>query len=303
MMRILLHIAVWSILMAALPASAQVAVKAALDSADVVVGGKRALRLSFSYTPGIRPLEPGLEALEASKDIELLSATPWDTTSISDRAIHIEKELYLTAWDSGYFFIPSISFPYEIQGRVDTARTREIPLRVHMLPPVAEELMPLKPLIEEPLQFSDFLPWLIGLAILIALAIGIWQYRKRKRRAAPLEAPPVELPPPHLVALEKFRALEEERLWQRGQIKEYHTQLTYILREYLENQFHILALESSTQEIAEQLENKIPEDLRQDLHLLLNTSDLVKFAKAEPAEEVHPRLLSQARHFIQANHP
>ena len=53
--------------------------------------------------------------------------------------------------------------------------------------------------------------------------------------------------------------MEELRLakvWQNGKVKEYHTQLTDIVREYLENRFHFEALEMTTDEILEEIANQ-----------------------------------------------
>ena len=87
---------------------AQVGAKATIDSASMFVGGKRTIHLRVNYVPGIRLLEPGIHAIDTSEAIELLSSTPWDTTLSNGNAIVLEKDLLLTAWDSGYFELPPI---------------------------------------------------------------------------------------------------------------------------------------------------------------------------------------------------
>lgn len=279
-------------------AHAQVGAKATLDSASVLVGGQRHVRLSVNFAPGVRLLEPGVEIVDTSEAIELLSVSPWDTISQTSQAVILEKDLLITAWDSGYFAIPAIPVPFEIQGKTDTVYTRSIPFTVNLTPPDTLAIQPIKPIIEEPVKVEDFAPYLIGLFALAALtAVAWWWFRKRKTQQPTPQQPIVEIPP-HTIALEKLGQLEQAQLWQKGQIKAYHTQLTYILREFLEKRFHILALESTSQEIAAQLRNLVSEESRQNITQLLLTSDMVKFAKAEPPEEVHQRLMEEAREFV-----
>lgn len=281
---------------------AQVGVQATLDSTEMLVGGKRTIRLRVDYAPGVRLLDPDLSALDTTEAIELLRVTEWDTVRATDRAITIEKDLYFTAWDSGYFEIAPIMIPYEIPTRSDTLYTNTLPLRVNRVPQDTTLLMPLKPIIQEPVRTEDFIPYIIGLLAAIFILAITWLWWRKKKRTEKVEPPPVVIPP-HEIALKKYEALQQAQLWQKGQVKAFHTQLTYILREYLENRYGILALESTSREIAAQLKDHIPEELRQETTQLLNTSDMVKFAKATPPEEVHDQLLAQAIDFIHTTTP
>ncbi|MBK6902608.1 MAG: hypothetical protein IPH04_07290 [Saprospirales bacterium] len=296
----------WTLIIFFAPSAgrAQVGVEATLDSISMFVGGKRTVRLKVDYAPGVLLLEPGIQVIDTAKAIELLSSSPWDTTRANDKVITLEKDLLLTAWDSGYFQIPAIPVNFEIQGVVHTLYTEILPLRVNLTPPDTTALMPLKPIIDEPLRAEDFIPYLIGLLGAIAVSVILWRLLRRKKQApqAPPPAPAAEIQP-HVLALEKFRKLEEAQLWQKGLVVDYHTELTFILREYLEARFGILALESTTTEIGEQMEHRVPEELRAELIKLLNTSDMVKFAKAEPPAEIHEQLLGHARNFINSTIP
>jgi hypothetical protein len=97
--------------------------------------------------------------------------------------------------------------------------------------------------------------------------------------------------------LEKLRA---KKLWQTGKIKDYHTELTDILRKYFEDRFHIMAMESTTAEILEDLEAKtlIAKENREVLSRILLMADLVKFAKYLPLPEEHDHSMEYAVDFI-----
>jgi len=104
-----------------------------------------------------------------------------------------------------------------------------------------------------------------------------------------------------VTALEKLRKLKEKELWQNGQQKEYHSELTYTVREYLENRYGISALESSTHEILGDLKKADFDDgFKDNLTEMLSIADLVKFAKAESTGDINTRIINQAEEFIQA---
>ncbi|MFQ5446939.1 MAG: hypothetical protein ACE5FF_08395, partial [Saprospiraceae bacterium] len=92
--------------------------------------------------------------------------------------------------------------------------------------------------------------------------------------------------------------------WQKGQLKAYHSQLTHIVREYLENRYGIRALEETTDEILHQMRNMNMGDmLTEKMTALLQTADLVKFAKAHPPADYHDRAMTMAETFILETKP
>jgi len=149
---------------------------------------------------------------------------------------------------------------------------------------------------EEPLNLLDFW-WLFLLLIAAGLAYLLYTIRKRRQAAAPPPPPP---PPAYVVALDALKALEGKQLWQQSQTKEYYSELTHILREYLEGRFDVQALEMTTRQITTQLgkRNDFDKVRAKELGNLLQLSDLVKFAKARPAEELHTEGLERVRSFV-----
>ena len=120
--------------------------------------------------------------------------------------------------------------------------------------------------------------------------------QKRKNQKLEDIIVPVEIiKSPHQIALEKLGTLKESRIWEKGEIKEYHSQLTYIIREYLENRFHIPALESTSLEILRDLKKHILEsEMIKSVDDILNIADWVKFAKGIPEENANALALDRA---------
>ena len=120
----------------------------------------------------------------------------------------------------------------------------------------------------------------------------------RKEGAEEVEEIIIERPA-HEIAFEKLDQLEGEKLWQQGAIKKYHSELTHILREYLEKKFRIAALESTSEEIMREMKQVgFEPDLREKTRDLLQLSDMVKFAKAKPKVEIHAQLMEHVRGFV-----
>jgi hypothetical protein len=111
------------------------------------------------------------------------------------------------------------------------------------------------------------------------------------RSKKPLFSREQEVIPPYVLALRALDEIREEKPWQHGKTKEYYTRLTGALRGYLEGELEIPALEQTSHEILRDLSchDDVPARDREELERLLETADLVKFAKAAPLpdEELH----------------
>ena len=162
------------------------------------------------------------------------------------------------------------------------------------------EIKDIKPIIEEPIKLSDFLPYLIAILVLVALISAIFHFlNKRNQPEAPPE-PEVWIPA-HQTALADLTALKGEQLWQNGEVKQYQTELTRIIRQYLENRFEINALEMTSDDIVYHLKKKTSvSDVQQGkVKDILQIADLVKFAKANPPVNINEQFWGDAENFVQ----
>ena len=92
---------------------------------------------------------------------------------------------------------------------------------------------------------------LIGL-IIIGVIIYFYRRYKKKKSGVVIERK-IIVQPPHIIAIASLNKLEEKQLWQKGMIKEYHSEITEIIRKYFEDRFKLPALELTTSEAIDAL--------------------------------------------------
>lgn len=277
----------------------QARVTAALDSTRILIGDQLNLYLRVPKADGVSNPSSNLNALQTAEGIEIVETGTWDTLNVrGTRAL--QQKIVLTSFDSGYYFIPQIPISFSQNGKNVTQSTPQLAFMVNTIETNPEMVAPIKNIIAEPMRFEDLIPFLLTILALVLIGYGIYYYlRKRKKEEAP--PPPEVIIPPHEIAFDKLNVLKGKELWQKGEVKAYQSELTYIVREYLENRYDIQALESTSDEIIKDLKKnaEISEDHRMNLREMFTMADLVKFAKAKPPENVNEKLMTYAENFVE----
>ncbi|MEL7119353.1 MAG: hypothetical protein AAFO07_07930 [Bacteroidota bacterium] len=274
---------------------AQINVKASLDSTNILIGDQVKLKLYVKHQPEVKVDNIDFTVLSGASGLEFLGQTKPDTV-YNKEEIHFEQSFVLTSFDSGYHKVPAIPVSYSLNGQSDNLMTNDLGLMVRTL--VVQDtvsLQPIKDIIREPVGFEDILPYVLG-GVFVLLVVFLVLFLLNRKKQAPEPPPlPIDNRPAHIIALEALDVLKNKEMWQKGDIKEYHTELTYILRSYLEKRFTIPALESTTDEIVRFLEVLNEPVLGSDqisaVRTILQNADLIKFAKAEPPVGMHDDMM------------
>lgn len=146
-----------------------------------------------------------------------------------------------------------------------------------------------------PVSFAEIFPWILIILGSIGVFLLIrWLVRRRKKKAELVETA-IPVRPPHEIALEALDALRDRRLYQTGDIKAYYSELSEIIRRYIEARFDVPALESTSFQLLRVIESHLKD---KKLYLILETvlsdADLAKFAKHQPDEETCRKDLGHA---------
>ena len=141
--------------------------------------------------------------------------------------------------------------------------------------------------------------------VLLIIVAGYYSYKKYKQKKSerPVEKKIITIPP-YVKALIALENLESERLWQKGFVKDYHSRITEIIRNYFEERFDLPAMELTTTETIHHLKSiKEKEKILDITYDFLSNADLVKFAKFQPLEQVNEEMMKQAKEIIHSTIP
>lgn len=264
---------------------------ATLDSNSIIIGQQTQLRLSVQFND-LKKVQVNFPVFADTirKEVEVVAESKIDTV-FNEKAPYkytLTKTFSVTSFDSGYWAIPPFRFDVN---RNDTNAIYSEPLLLQVNTMPVDTTLAIKEIKAPYEETYTWIDWLkdnmyvvyTGLAAILVIIIIILFIRYFRKVPPPMVAVEVPKIPAHVIAYEKLEKLKSEKLWQEGKLKAYHSLLTDILREYIENRFKIQALEQTTDEILFGFRNiAIDEDSKGKLKQVLVLADLVKFAKENP---------------------
>lgn len=214
--------------------------------------------------------------------LEMVESFPIDTNRIQER-FKLIKEYSLTQWDSGSYTIPRQRLV--INERPVFTDSVLIQVADVAVDTTKQKMFPIKPSVEVPSGFSVpvWLWWLIGILLIILIGVLFYFRRKRKKAEAAKKLPPYEQ------AIFELQQLDNSHLLEQREIKEYYSQLSAAVRRYLDGEVYDHAMESTTGELIEYLQQEketghlnLSEETILKLRTILERADLAKFAGSRP---------------------
>lgn len=258
-----------------------ISVKAEISKAFITIGEKVEYRVTVTHDPAIRILSkivlPPSDAFEV-KEVH-------DFSEKQGKEIVEGRRFIITTYELGEFILDPVSVRYQtLQGEEKVIETNRLYVTVTSVDASGKpktDIRDVKGVLELPRRWG----WLVGtLLFILATAAGVFGWQQWKKRS--LASPETQEPPlsPEDEALLRLSRLFDSDLLRQGRLKEYFLALSEILRNYFERRFEILAIESTTSEILIDLVEKgIAQSLLEKIREVLETADLVKFAKSKPS--------------------
>ena len=279
----------------------------ALDRDSILIGQQTSLDLSVTYRLGqgqVLEIVWPVIGDTLTGNVEVVADSGVDTVRVrpeQDPDLYSQRRtLTITSFDSGYWAIPPFSFV--IAG--DTVGTKPLLLAVHTVEvDTAESFRDINDIYELPFSWRYWLkknwPYVAGAAAFLAALLLVVRELRRRKRAGPPPAVSAPPPPLHLRALAALEDVERKKLWQQGLVKQYHSEVTDILRGYIEERFKVPALERTTDELMLELNlSAMSAGHREQLRNLLQLADMVKFAKWSPSPTENEQLLAGTRQLV-----
>lgn len=254
-----------------------------IDTNNVLIGDKIKFTLEANFDKSESIIFPQIP--DSIGKLEVISRFKPDTIDLKNGKFKIIHKYEITSFDSGNYEIPAYILLYDKKGFDTPFPISSNPIYLHfntLQVDKEKEIKDIKNPLDVPFSILDYI-WYIVAVALILLAIYIYLYyrlKKKEVKEVPRYDPKI---PPHITALEALKQLDNKKLWQSGQIKSYYSELTDILRLYIERTFVINAFEMISEEIFTTLvKMKIETESTNDLNKIMQLSDLAKFAKANP---------------------
>ena len=239
--------------------------------------------------------------------IELVESLPVDTLSRDGRRLRLAKRYRLAAFDEGRYNLGTARVLYADKNIVDTLRSRDsvyLEVTTFQIDSTSQSIYDLKPQKTLPFRFreiSGFLylgAWILVLLTGIFFALRYWLASRGKGLGDLFKPAPPQ--PPHVVAIRALEALHHQKLWQNNRHKQYYSQLTDILRTYIDGRWGVSAMEMTSDEIIAAMRTvELQDKARMDLTAILRDADLVKFAKATPDGEQNEADYLKAYYFVE----
>jgi hypothetical protein len=217
--------------------------------------------------------------------LEMINSYSIDTTK-KEGYYQLTKTYGLTQFDSGIYTIPKQKI--RIGENIFFTDSLQVQVNPVVVDTSKQKLFDIKPLIEVDKKPSKI--WrTLGFILLALLGIGGVLYWFIWRKKPMSEAEKIAALKPYERAKLALEKLDEERYFENEEIKTYYSDLTLILRQYLDEKVYEQSLESTTDELIFRLKTleaanqiKLSKETIQNIETILKRADLVKFAKSKP---------------------
>lgn len=280
---------------------------ATADRKEIFIGEQVKIELSINTIAGKSIVFPQVADTIISKVEVLEKSEITDEKDDKGNSISKKQVLYITSFDSGFYAIPPFKFlvngnPVITESFLLTVKNVEID--------TTKGIKDIKENFDEAFNLMDYIKvyWRYiagGFAILAIIVYVIYYFNKKSKQPKPLFIKPEKVRPLDVVTVEALNNLRLKNLHKiPDELKVFHTELTDIVRDYIEKRFMVNAMEKTSDELMHGLRltevNKLSiEKLRRVLAL----ADLVKFAKEKPLDNENEQSIDYAIAFVNENTP
>ena len=280
-----------------------IVVSASIDSTMLMLGDQTDLHLQVTHDATEQVQMPVFgETLQDG--IEIVDRTGIDSVTLPDGRLQLTQNLTLTSFKDSLFSIE----PIAVASGEDTFWTESMALNV--IQPVEVDsslaITDIKDIEKAPIWWWGIIRWIllaVGLLLLIDLGFWLWKWYEKHHQPAEETIDPELLRPADEVALEKLDEIKAAKIWKDGKVKEYQTELTDVVREYIGRRFDVHSTEKTSDETLREMKPLIDKDLFARLKSMLQLADLVKFAKWHTTPDENEQALTTAYDFVLSTKP
>jgi len=278
-------------------------IKAEIDSVEILIGQQAHMTLSANIKQQQKVTFPNLKIGEEVKEgVEIVEINPVDTQKIDDNWLRVSQTYTITSFDEKLYAIDSLHMRIDSKDYLVPTMALKVKT-VEVDTTNMQKFYPPKDVQDLPFEWKEWRTLFYLSLLALACFVAALYLRNKLKQNKPVirRRASVKRLPSHEKALGKIQQIKAEHLQTSEDQKLYYTQLTEILRDYISERFGFNAKEMTSAEIIDALHaNESPNKI-DELHELLQTADLVKFAKYSTLLDERDRNLIEAVNFINEN--
>ena len=266
---------------AVLSAAAQATVEATIDSIEILIGQQVEVSVRATAKDGSKVVLPDFRPQQMiTPGVEVVSHKDSATVGIDNGMEVFTHKYRLTSFDGKLYYLP----PFTVKVNGKTFKSKSLALKVLEVPVDTTKLDQFygpKDVQDNPFEWSDWSAvfWL-SVLMLVVMIVAYWLYlRLRDNKPIIASIKIVKKLLPHQKALKEIEVIKAEKMVTSENQKEYCTKLTDTLRKYIEERYGFSAMEMTSSEIIDRLTETQDRQALDELRMLFQTADLVKFAK------------------------
>ena len=266
---------------AVLSAAAQATVEATIDSIEILIGQQVEVSVRATAKEGSKVVFPDFRPQQMiTPGVEVVSHKDSATVGIDNGMEVFTHKYRLTSFDGKLYYLP----PFTVKVNGKAFKSKSLALKVLEVPVDTTKLDQFygpKDVQDNPFEWSDWSAvfWL-SVLMLVVMIVAYWLYlRLRDNKPIIASIKIVKKLLPHQKALKEIEVIKAEKMVTSENQKEYYTKLTDTLRKYIEERYGFSAMEMTSSEIIDRLTETQDRQALDELRMLFQTADLVKFAK------------------------
>ena len=264
-----------------LASMAQVSVEAKIDSLEMVIGQQTDVTVTVTAKEGDQVEFPNFKPLQQIiPGVEIVETGPMTTSGKSDGSCLFQRNYTLTSFDGKLYYLPP--FAVKVNGKEYKSKSLALKvLEIEVDTTNVDKFFGPKDVQDNPFSWQEWsvIFWL-SLIMLAMISITYYLYlRLRDNKPIVAKIRIIKRLLPHQKAMKEIEAIKADKMVMSENQKEYYTKLTDTLRKYIEERYGFRAMEMTSSEIIDRLTETQDSQALDELRLLFNTADLVKFAK------------------------